>query len=314
MTEVTAVPASAVAAAPAAGPAAEASSSAVHVDLQGPTPAKQFVKFRPWLKASATVEQGNRRPSMEDRICISKFTHKTKTYFLFLLLDGHGGTAVADFASQHFPDLLSREVVRQNGHNLRRILKNTFLEVDRLVSHLSAGSTASLLLAVEDQRHPQRRPEVWIANVGDSTIFGLHEAGARKLSVDHNVKVQSEHDRVLQTGTVTILDGYLCTPQGHMLAVTRALGDADFGPVVTAEPYIAHVKHPYPVFALASDGIWDVVNGKELWQRIHPPKERRAWKDSAYRINRWRNTTFDQHDNTALCLVMVDDPAPPPAV
>jgi len=283
-----------------------------HTDLDGRDLAasKQFVKFRPWLKASATVEQGNRRPTMEDRICISKFSYKTKTFFIFLLLDGHGGAQVADFASQHFPAIMSREVVRQHGHHIRQVIKQTFVEVNRLVSHFPSGSTASLLLAIEDKKKATQRPDVWVANVGDSTIFGLdHMSGARKLSVDHNVKMKSEQDRILREGSLTIVEGYVCTPMGHMLAVTRALGDADFGPVVTAEPHIVHVKHAYPVFVLASDGIWDVMNGKEVWQKLQPPKERRAWRESAYRLNHWRNTTFDQHDNSSVIVVLVDNPA-----
>lgn len=299
-------------AAPTPSPSPEtAPGGPVHTDLDGshPSASKQFVKFRPWLKASATVEQGNRRPTMEDRICISKFSYKTKTFFIFLLLDGHGGAEVADFTSQHFPEILSREVVRENGHNMRHIIKQTFREVNRLVSHFPSGSTASLLLAVEDQTKASRRPDLWIANVGDSTIFGLdYHAGARKLSIDHNVKMKSEQDRILREGSLTIVEGYVCTPDGHMLAVTRALGDADFGPVVTAEPHVVHVKHAYPVLVLASDGIWDVMNGKEVWQKLHPPKERRAWREAAYRLNRWRNTTFAQHDNSSLIVVHVDTP------
>lgn len=296
---------------PPAQPVDQLAEPVVHQDLDGrnPTEAKQFVKFRPWLKASATVEQGNRRPSMEDRICISKFAYKNKTFFIFLLLDGHAGAQVADFASQHFAEIMGREVIRQGGHHTRIVIKDTFLEVNRLVSHFPSGSTASLLLVIEDKKHPLKRPEIWVANVGDSTVYGVsYESGARKLSVDHNVKVKAEQERILRDGTLAIIDGYVATPSGHMLAVTRALGDSDFGPIVTAEPHIVHVKHPYPLFVLASDGIWDVMNGKEVWQKLNPPKERRAWRDSAYRLNHWRNTTFDQHDNTSLIVVHLDDP------
>lgn len=280
----------------------------IHHDLDGrpATLAKQSVKFRAWLRASATVEQGDKRPTMEDRICISKFAYKDQTYFIFLLLDGHAGAQVADFASQHFPELLGREVVRQRGRHMRQVIKNTFLEVNRLVSHFPSGSTASLLLVIEDTKRPGS-PEVWLANVGDSTVYGIdYDSGARKLSVDHNVRMKAEQARILKEGTLKIVDGYVSTPNGHMLAITRALGDTDFGPVVTAEPHIVHVKHPYPLFALASDGLWDVVKGKEVWQKLNTPRERRSWRDAAYRINHWRNSTYSQHDNSSLVLVFLD--------
>lgn len=275
------------------------------LDGREPGVSKQFIRFRPWLKASATVEQGNRRPTMEDRICISKFVYKAKTFFVFLLLDGHAGAEVADYANTHFSEIMGKRVVHHRGHHIREVIRETFLEINRLVSHFGSGSTASMLLVVEDPR--KKKPEVWIANVGDSTIYGIsYETGARKLSVDHNVLVPSELERISRDGSLSVVDGYVCTPNGHMLAVTRALGDSDFGPIVTAEPTIKLIKHPYPLFALASDGIWDVVKGSDVWKQLNPPKERRAWRDSAYRVNRWRNATFDQHDNTSLILVYLD--------
>jgi serine/threonine protein phosphatase PrpC len=268
---------------------------------------KQYAKFGPWLKASATVAKGDKRPTMEDRVCISKFTYKEKTYYVFLLLDGHAGPEVADYTNQHFTEILSKEVVKYDGTDLRNVIKNTFININRLVSHFQSGSTASLLLAVEKDK--QSRPDIWIANVGDSTIYGISpETGARKISIDHNIKNDSERERVLAEGSLSIVDGYVATTQGNMLAITRALGDADFGSIVTAEPHVINVKYKYPIFALASDGLWDVVKGNEVWQRLNSPKELRTWRDSAFRINQWRNATYAQHDNSSLILVYVGKP------
>jgi len=250
---------------------------------------------------------------MEDRVMMSTFQYHEKSYYIFLLLDGHGGSEVVDYVKEHFTDILGKYVVRSRGHKIRDVITQTFVEVDHRVRHMRSGTTASLLLIIDSPM------QIWLANVGDSTVYGIREPShsanqknkepnvkIRKISTDHNVKVRSERKRVDEADDYTIEDGYVCTEDGHMLAVTRALGDADFGQLITPEPSIKRLKVPYSIFVLASDGIWDVIDGKELWTKLYPPKERKAWRHSAYRINKWRNEAYDQHDNTSLILVYVD--------
>ena len=283
----------------------------------------EFVRFESWLKASATVEKGTRRKYMEDRVMMSNFQFKHKKFYIFLLLDGHGGSEVVDYVREHFTEILGRYVYHNKGHRLREAITNTFVEVDNRVKHMSSGTTASLLFI---QDNPL---QVWLANVGDSTVYGIVEppknskrrrrrrkknnkksneskVKIRKLSVDHNVKYTSERKRVEASDDYSIRDGYVCTEDGHMLAVTRALGDSDFGNLITPKPSIKRIKTPYSIFVLASDGIWDVMDGRELWSQLHPPKERQAWRNSAYRVNTWRNEKYSQHDNTSLILVYVN--------
>jgi serine/threonine protein phosphatase PrpC len=274
----------------------------------------EFVRFESWLKASATVEKGTRRKHMEDRVMMSSFQFKRKKFYSFLLLDGHGGAEVVDYVREHFTEVLGRYVYRNKGHRLRNAITEAFVEIDHRVKHMSSGTTASLLLI---QDNPL---QVWLANVGDSTVYGIveprHPKGekkapeprvkVRKLSVDHNVKYTSERKRVENAKEYSIRNGYVCTEDGHMLAVTRALGDADFGHLITPQPSIKRIKTPYSIFVLASDGIWDVMDGRELWGQLHPPKERKAWRQSAYRVNTWRNEKYAQHDNTSLILVYVN--------
>lgn len=291
----------------------------------------QFVRFQPWLKASATVEKGTRRKNMEDRIVMSSFEFNGKTYYIFLLLDGHGGSEVVNFVQANFADILGRHVIDLNGYNTREAIRRAFVDVDSRVKHMHSGTTASLLLVVDDPN------QIWLANVGDSTVYGITEnkekqkqkkkqkshgkerkkgktkSGSRsegvvvrKISTDHNVKYRSEKKRVDEAESYTIRNGYVCTEDGHMLAVTRALGDSDFGHVITPEPTIKRIRSPYSIFVIASDGIWDVMDGRALWEKLHPPRERIAWRQSAYRINRWRNETYAQHDNTSLILVYLN--------
>jgi len=265
----------------------------------------QHVKFQPWLKASATVEKGSKRQTMEDKVMMSTFIYDKKKYYVFLLLDGHGGSDVINYVEQHFIDVLAKWVIHFRGsiHKVSETITNCFVELDQAVKHFTSGTTASLLLIIDNPS------QIWVANVGDSSIFGVvvqDKIKIRKISMDHNVKMESERKRFETHESYSIEDGYIVTADGSMLAVTRALGDGDFGDLVIPNPTVKHIKTPYSIIILASDGIWDVVDSKTLWSKLHPPKERKAWKDSAYRLNTWRNTTFEQHDNTSLILVYID--------
>jgi len=260
-------------------------------------------RFHSWLKASATLEQGNVRETMEDRICISHFAFGPKTFYIFLLLDGHGGAEVADYVQEHFVDSLRNIVIRQNGHRIRECIRESFVHMDKRVRKMKSGSTASLILVVHS---PPKKVDVWMANVGDSTIYGVNGDKVRKLSVDHKVTHGQEQKRILDTNSYTIEDGYVCTDSGSMLAVTRALGDREFGDGILPEPTIKRLTTKPDIIIIASDGIWDVMNGKEVWARLNSKKEKKAWRDSAYRINKWRNEQHEQHDNTSLILLYID--------
>jgi len=272
----------------------------------------QFVRFSPWLKASATVEQGNVRKTMEDRILIGHFEYRNRQYYYMMIYDGHNGSVACDYAKDHFTEIFGHFVITYRGHQTRKIIHNTFLEINRRIGNENSGTTASLLLLIDNSNttRKDKNLEMWVANVGDSTIFGVAQKQqhdlVRKLSMDHNVKYESERKRISNVPEYKIEDGYVVLKSGHGLAMSRALGDADFGPHILAAPTIKHIKTPYSTILIGSDGVWDYVNAKVLWQRLNNSKEKRAWKDSAYRLNSWRNQEYPQHDNTSLIVVYID--------
>jgi serine/threonine protein phosphatase PrpC len=274
----------------------------------------QYLKIGKWLKVSATVEKGTVRKNMEDRIMISDFPFNTKHYYIFLLLDGHGGSEVADYVFSNFTTCFGKNLIITNGKRLRECITETFCQLDDDVKHLSSGTTASLLLIVT-RDDKTKVPEFWVANVGDSTIYGIVKNNkkkekkqyVKKLSVDHKPDLPNEISRMEKHPDFKeVSEGYVSNHEGSMLAISRALGDSDFGEAVTPVPTIKRIKKPYDIYVVASDGIWDVMNGKQVWNMLNNPKELKAWKYSAGRLNHIRNQKYAQHDNTSLILLFVD--------
>ncbi len=266
----------------------------------------QHMRFNKWLKASATVSKGDQRPNMEDRILISDFTYLGKRYYVFLLMDGHGGEGAVDLVKQEFQHTLVGFLIESRGMRVRSVIQKTFEYLDQLITYheLESGTTASLLLVIDNPKH------IWLANIGDSSVCGIKIQGSaaqvRKLSLDHSVELKGERSRIEQDDDYEIdEDGYVCRGE-HALAMTRALGDRHLGPLVLPTPTIRRIKVDYDMFVLASDGIWDVMSGRKLWDRIKSGRERRAWRESAWRVNEYRNGKYAQHDNTSLILVYLN--------
>jgi serine/threonine protein phosphatase PrpC len=274
----------------------------------------QYLKIGNWLKVSATVEKGSHRENMEDRIMICDFPFEKKHYYLFLLLDGHGGSEVVDYVKAHFTSYFAKNVLLNKGRKIRRCISETFHQLDEDVKEFECGTTASLLLIVTSTKK-NKLPEFWVANVGDSTVYGVIKENKkkktkqkiRKISLDHKPSLPKEISRMKEFQSFKeVKDGYVLNTDGSALAISRALGDSDFGKAVTPEPTITKLGVYYDVYIMASDGIWDVMDGKAVWNLLNNPKELRAWRYSAGRLNHIRNQKYEQHDNTSLILLFAN--------
>lgn len=279
----------------------------------------QYFRFNSWLKVSVNVKQGNVRKTMEDRTLVSNFHYQHKDYYILLICDGHGGGEVADMIVANFTKTFQKQLIAHK--KIRKVLDATFVSLHGQAKtlHLESGSTVSLILVINKMMSNQheigvlpinrQKTQVWSANVGDSSAYGICEKQdqkimIRKLTTDHNLDHKSERLRLEQLkDDYRFQDGYVVAKDGSAINMSRAIGDLTFEGAILPNPTIKKLSTPYSIIMLSSDGIWDVVNPKELWARLCPKKELKAWRYSAERLNEWRNTTFPQHDNTSLMII-----------
>jgi protein phosphatase 1L len=262
-------------------------------------------KFSTWMKASWSLKKGNVRKTMEDAIIVKQFKHLHFKYYLFLVLDGHGGRSTTTYVEKNFVHFFKQYIKKKKGIDIRKGLEEIFSRLNKSVTDLknSSGTTLSLLLVVENTSNSDK-PRFFVSNVGDSTVYGIKEDKVRKLSYDHKPDIPSEISRFKkydQFGGVS--EGYVHSTTGYSLAVSRAIGDSDFGEMVSSVPTTTEINIEYDVIIMASDGIWDVMSGKDVWKIV---KNQKSWRTSAQKTNAYRNVTFRQHDNTSLILVYID--------
>jgi serine/threonine protein phosphatase PrpC len=115
--------------------------------------------------------------------------------------------------------------------------------------------------------------DVWIAHAGDCRAVLVPPRGdVLVLTEDHKASLESEIDRMKEIAAaekedfVPVIFVQGCARVMGILAISRAFGDLNLSPYVTAKPDVVHVSAPSPgsVMILATDGLWDVVSSEEV--------------------------------------------------
>lgn len=233
----------------------------------------------------------------------------------FAVFDGHGGKSAAEWCGDKFHEVLSRHlppskeddnsqgrIADDNGPAVEseendiivpisEIFDQTFIEADSYLTAahgIYSGCTAVVALVRLEERHlddnysaagPKSAarkclvPVLYTANVGDSRAVLLRSDKAVRLSYDHKGSDMCEQQRVKDAG------GFILNERVNgMLAITRALGDAEMKDYISGRPYTAEtiLTTTDPLLILACDGLWDVCSDQEacdLIRDIPDPQE-----------------------------------------
>ena len=208
-------------------------------------------------------EDINKYDKMEDFTLVkSPFFQKLgHNMSLFAVFDGHGGKEVAEYLSKNFNSQLLEEILKNSNKTFPEILKQTVLDIDEKIKTLKnadkTGSTGTIVVIDNNK--------IYCANVGDSKCYYINNEKSEQLTEDHNCKNQKEVAFVKKSGGLVF--------QGRVfgaLMLTRSFGDVDYKDCgVTAIPYIVKINKEeknVKFIVLASDGIWDVVDDKQLYK------------------------------------------------
>jgi len=213
------------------------------------------------------------RMSMEDSHIVELNTlseDDTRDHIaLYSIFDGHGGSAVAQFAGNKMTQIFqSQKSFKEN--KLSQLFIDTYLETDQAIlkdpvlQNDHSGCTATSLLISKKQN------KIVCGNSGDSRTVLSTSGNAKALSYDHKPTLISERSRIYAADGFVEMDRV----NGN-LALSRAIGDFEFkkndklGPheqVVTCVPDIFEHQLNYEndeFVILACDGIWDCLSSQE---------------------------------------------------
>ena len=210
---------------------------------------------------------------MEDKSKSIENFNNNKNQMLFELFDGHGGEEISNFLQQNFGQIY-KQYLEINNYDIPKSLSDSFKEADDMIKESinnldGMGSTGTIIhLSWEDNN----RLMVYSANVGDSRVSLISPNHIIRLSYDHRMSDEKEKQRILEAG-VEVEENRI----GGELMLTRIFGDYEFKDEknkkgVICEPFLSKIKIDLNIrdqfLILASDGIWDLVNEKEIQQMI----------------------------------------------
>jgi len=204
----------------------------------------------------------------------------------FAVYDGHGGRECVNWLEPYLHHIIAAELHTLKtcaaGHPDQSVvaaaLKRAFKKADEQLAFQevrTSGSTATVAL-VHDSTGGKM---LYVANVGDSRAVLVGGSSVRQLSVDHHASNPEEVARVESDGGCVFRRRV-----GGILSVTRAFGDFELkgdGGGLTCEPDVSVCRvRGAKALVLASDGLWDVLDGMSV-RRVLEDSVCRAMKETS---------------------------------
>jgi protein phosphatase len=209
----------------------------------------------PGLEVHAASDRGRRRERNEDSHGIWSAAGRDGRGWLLVVADGMGGMQAGDVASRMAvesvvraystcdADIVPLEALRQAVEAANRDVH----EVGRTRADCVGMGTTCTAAVVRDGR-------IWVAHVGDSRAYLVHEGGAVRLTEDHSLVAALVRHQVL-------------TPEQARDDARRHLVTRGVGLHATVEVDVARIDmrlEPGTTLLLCSDGLHGLVSDREL--------------------------------------------------
>ncbi|XP_026330042.1 uncharacterized protein LOC113237646 [Hyposmocoma kahamanoa] len=184
----------------------------------------------------------------------------TESTSFYAVYDGHAGSAAATYCAAHLHQYLV-----ESAHftkDLQRAMREAFLRTDtefvrKSNQERACGGSTAVAVTVRGRK-------LLAAWAGDSLALLAKRMRLMQLVRPHKPGRQDERDRIEQSGGTVMYWGTWRV--NGQLAVSRAIGDAQYKPYVTASPEIVSVDldGDEDFVVVACDGLWDFVSEDDV--------------------------------------------------
>ena len=260
---------------------------------------KNIIKKYFALSQAGKTSDGNTKTNQDSYLVLTKINNLTN-FNVFAVFDGHGpqGHLVSQFLVQYFTDFFHNnqeikkcqrelEVFNLLLHSNYKILRNAItlseekIKEQKEINADYSGSTCCMVIQIYQK--------IICANVGDSRAILLSEMikeDILNLSNDHKPNLKKELERIKKYGGVVekclyedgVFDGpfrvWNSSKQEYPgLAVSRSIGDNEatkLGVLADPEFNLKTLKSNMKYIVIASDGIWEYLNNKNVSDIIKP--------------------------------------------
>jgi len=189
------------------------------------------------------------------------YYHEEEDYKIYVVADGMGGHNAGEVASKMAAEGIVEFVTHNfDPNNYEDILKDAIQKVNKDIYHYSTeksdlsgmGTTITACFVIQEK--------VIVANVGDSTCFGIKDHSVIKITKDHSL-VQE----LLDLGTITEEEAFN-HPKKNI--ITRAVGTSE---LLEVDIFVID-KGVYNIYLLCSDGLTNEVTKDEIMSIVNENK------------------------------------------
>lgn len=216
--------------------------------------------------------------------------------FMAGVFDGHGGVKASMHAAERIGMVVDENWEKMGiGNALLYAFGKADDEICAWGEEGRCGSTATVVVL--------KGGEMWIAHVGDTrAVMGMFGGGFVRLCEDHRPGRTEECERIEATGGLVVNVAGVPRVNG-VLAVSRALGDADLKEVVIGTPDVRKVVlgGGEMFVVVATDGLWDVVGDEECVKVV-----RECWGDVQVCVKRLVDLACEKGSKDDVCVLCVD--------
>lgn len=218
---------------------------------------------------------GRRISNEDEHTIITNLTNKNdniNNINLFGIYDGHGGDKVSKYLSEVIP-LYYCSKDRKYPFS-KKYHDNVFIDMQNKILKLKEGNISgstcllNIMYKYNDELHFNT------VNLGDSRLVIVYNSGNHKqVSNDHKPDDKIEKTRIEKIGGEVYKDSEGVYRIGD-LSLSRAFGDGDNAPYISQTPdvYYNKVTKNTKYIVMACDGLWDVIENKDLFELLESYK------------------------------------------
>lgn len=220
-------------------------------------------------------EDIGKRYYMEDRHVIAE----KGGLFMYAIFDGHSSSKMSSYLEQNFPNFLLNRVLTVSNRSpteIKEKIRRAFLDFDSIMfnERIKGGSTSIVVLRIKNV--------LYFANLGDSRAIVNCDGKLTFETIDHKPEKIRERARIYSSG------GFVANVRGiHRVngsySLSRAFGDyglkkkrgkyMGMNSIMSPEPDVYDYKMSKKCsIILACDGVWDVLDSKEVVKLIRDKK------------------------------------------
>jgi len=224
------------------------------------------------VRPSSVIATKNTRKRMEDRHVV---LHDLKAYLpsalqgkidplehvsFYAVFDGHAGTDAAAYAAAHLHELLVES--SSYPENPVQAFQEAFITCDKdfVATSKKSGSTAVCALI--------KGEVLYAAWLGDSQASLVRGGVPVKIIDSHKPNRDDERARIEALGG-SIMHWGTWRVNGQ-LAVSRAIGDGEYKPFISAEPDVTTIEMngSEEFIIVGCDGLWDTITPEEATEIV----------------------------------------------